>query len=390
MFDPPTESLELLGHLFIDVNFSEIHSLPKRISKDATTECLILTKGGRNQYRNEGGSQVSIELKSSTGEITMGKVKDNNNGSYTVWITATQIGKATLSVSVDGLQIKGSPFIIEVVQKQDVPYKIVNLDGKMGRPWGIAFGKNDIWAVTDDTNNCVYIFNNQNELRYKFGEQGKEKGEFNRPFGVAFDSNDHLFVVDGGNHRVQKFDISGKQILQFGSKGAGDGELDGPFGIAIHTDKAYVAEFYNKRISVFDGEGQFCQYFGSDLLASPQDVTIGTNDQVFVADFGSHKIYSFTLDGNHVSSFGEQGICEGKLNHPLSIATTWSSKILISDENHCVSIFSEDGQFVCCLCCSYGDEEGKLNFPNGIATKSNSIYVTDWTNQRVQIFKLPI
>ena len=65
---------------------------------------------------------------------------------------------------------------------------------------------------------------------------------------MAFDSNSHLYVVDGGNHRVQRFDISGKQILQFGSKGAGDGELNGPFGIAIHMDKAYIADFYNKRM----------------------------------------------------------------------------------------------------------------------------------------------
>ena len=379
----PTESLELLGHLFID---TEIRSLPKSICKDEIIECLILAK---NQCYTEGGSQLSAELRSSTGEITIGKVEDNNNGSYMVRVKATQIGKATLSASIDGLQIKGSPFIIEVVQKQNIPYKIVNLDRKMGRPWGIAFDKNDMWAVTDDTKNCVYIFDNQNQLYHKFGEQGSGKGEFNRPFGVAFDSNDHLYVVDGGNHRVQKFDISGKQLLEFGKKGAGDGELDGPFGIAMHMDKAYIADFYNKRIAVFNTEGQFCHSFGSKCLAGPQDVTISTNNQVFVADFGSHKIYIFSLDGNPVDSFGQQGSSEGELNHPLSITATWNEKILIGDENHCVSIFSIDGNFVRCLGSCYGDDEGKLNFPNGIATKSNSIYVTDWTNQRVQIFHAP-
>ena len=399
MFDPRPviESSKILGHLFIDVNLSEIHCLPKSISKDESIKCLILAKDGKNQYCTEGGSQVSIVLKSSTGDITTVNVKDNNDGRYTFWIEATQTGEATLSVSIDGLQIKGSPFTIEVVLKQDTvakqDYKIINLDGSMGKPWGIVFGEM-VWAVTDDTKNCVYIFDNQNRLVHKFGEYGCKEGKFNRPFGVAFDSNNHLYVVDGGNHRVQKFDISahGKQILQFGSKGAGDGELDGPFGIAVHqyTDKAYIADFHNKRIAVFNTNGQFCHSFGQDCLSGPQDVTINPTNQVLVADHVSHKIYTFTLDGEFISKFGQQGTSEGELNCPLSITTTWNERILISDENHCVSIFSKDGQFLHCLGASCGDDKGQLNIPKGIATKANNIYVTDWSNKRVQIFHLPI
>ena len=41
MFDPLTESLELLGQLFIDVNFSELRCLPKSICKDETIECFF-------------------------------------------------------------------------------------------------------------------------------------------------------------------------------------------------------------------------------------------------------------------------------------------------------------------------------------------------------------
>ena len=141
---------------------------------------------------------------------------------------------------------------------------------------------------------------------------------------------------------------------------------------------------------MFKTEGSFCLSFGSDHLAGPQDVTVSTNDQVLVADYCSHKIYIFTLDGNLVSAFGKQGRAEGDLFFPLSITTTWNTQlqILISDENHCVSIFHENGKFAGCLGCSYGGAEGKLNFPNGIAIKSNDVYVADWTNQRVQIFNL--
>ena len=58
-----------------------------------------------------------------------------------------------------------------------------------------------------------------------------------------------------------------------------------------------------------------------------------------------------------------------------------STAILISDKNHRVSIFSEDGQFMRCIG-SYGCDEGQLNHPYGIASNLNSLYVADWVNQR--------
>ena len=388
-FDPVTESAEILGQITTDVNHSEIIDLPTYITEDETSEFLILTKE-RNQYCNKGGSQVSIELTSSTGEVSAGEVRDNNDGSYTVSIKAEEVGEAKLSGYVNGLKIKGSPFSIEVIPSQDAPTKIVNCGGRMGTPRGIAFAKNDtgMWAVTDNTNCCVYILNNQNRLVRKFGQSGKEgKYEFNRPFGVAFDSNNHLYVVDGGTHRVKKFDANGKFLLQFGNKGNGEGELNGPYGVTTHTDKVYVADFFNKRISVFQTEGHFYFSFGSDHLAGPQDVAINTDKKLlFVTDNSNHKICIFTLDGHYVKEFGQQGHYEGQLNLPLGI-TTWNRKILVSDKNHRISIFSEDGQFVRCIG-SFGPAEGQLNYPYGITSNLNSVYVADWVNQRVQIFNL--
>ena len=159
-FDPVTESAETLGQL---VNLSEMCNIPKCATEDETLEFLILTKDRRNQCCTEGGSQVSVELTSFTGEVSAGEVRDNNDGSYTVSIKAEQVGEAKLSAYIDGLKIKGSPFNINVIPNQDVPTKIVNLpdyNAKMGNPWGIAVVNNGtgMWAVNDNTNCRVYIF----------------------------------------------------------------------------------------------------------------------------------------------------------------------------------------------------------------------------------------
>ena len=172
-------------------------------------------------------------------------------------------------------------------------------------------------------------------------------------------------------------------------EGNGDGELNAPYGVTTHTDKVYVTDFYNKRISVFQTGGQFCFSFGSDHLAGPQDVAINTNKELlFVTDNCNHKICVFTIEWSlcKVSWQSTRAQCKGDLNLPLGI-TAWNRKVLISDENHRVSIFSEDGQFVRCIG-SLGQSEGQLNHPYGIASNLDSIYVADWVNQRVQIFNL--
>ena len=83
------------------------------------------------------------------------------------------------------------------------PSKVVNNSGSMGQPWGIAFGRNGLWAVADDyPNECVYLFDNKDQLIKKFGSHGSANGEFHNPRGVAFDRHNHLYVADHSNNRV--------------------------------------------------------------------------------------------------------------------------------------------------------------------------------------------
>jgi len=58
-----------------------------------------------------------------------------------------------------------------------------------------------------------------------------------------------IFIADAGNNRIQKFSINGNYLLQFGNDG--DSELSDPHGIAAHNNKAYVADYQHKKITVF-------------------------------------------------------------------------------------------------------------------------------------------
>ena len=60
----------------------------------------------------------------------------------------------------------------------------------------IAFGKNGMWAVADNSKHCVHIVDGEDQLVRRFGSRGSGTGHFNYPEGVAFDSDNHLYVVD--------------------------------------------------------------------------------------------------------------------------------------------------------------------------------------------------
>ena len=386
-------STPMFRHLFYDdvcpVN-CETLGIPEMISEGEEVKFKIASKNRSNCLCQKGGRKVVIQAQSSRGDVTPVEVVDNKDGSYSASFVANQVGEVKLSISIKGEQIKGSPFNVKVHGKYtaiDKPSKVVNEGGRMGTPWGIAFGRNDMWAVTDNSNPCVWIFDREDQLVRKFGSYGKGNGKFSNPLGVAFDANNHLYVTDHNNHRVQKFNINGAYLFQFGTQGSGNGQLQNPLGIIVHNGKLYVAEYNNHCISVFQLDGQFSHIIGSGHLSNPYYIAVSTNDQLLVANSGHHCISIFTLDGNYVGKFGTQGTGRGQLSYPIGIATDMYGFILVTDcDNNRVSIFDKDDVFVHSFG-SKGSGHGQFSLPYGIAiSPTGDIYISDYRNNRIQIF----
>ena len=301
----------MFGYLFAHVNphASKVVTLTKYTIPGKKVEFAIVTKDSDGNHCVKQAIQVSVQLKSFTGEVTTGEVRDNNDGSYTASFVPEQVAKAKLSVSINRVQIKGSPYSIVVqahrdYQAIDEASKIVNNNGSMGKPWGVAFGKNGLWAVADWSKDCVYIYNDKDQLVRKFGSNGGDNGQFRGPRGVAFDNHNHLYVVDNNNCRVQKFDTNGNYLLQFGNSGASNEKLTYPSGVIVHNDRVYIADSGNKRISVFQTNGKFCNYFGYDQLGGCHDVAISDGNHLLVTDDINNCICSYTLDGQYKGKLG--------------------------------------------------------------------------------------
>ena len=391
-FDPISTST-LLGKLFTDTNPSQVINLPKCIFQNKIVELKILAKQSNGQDLTEGGDSVAVQVKLSTGNIIVGSIRDNGDGTYIASLVAEQVGEGILIVTINGQQIKGSPFAIKVTnnyyQAIKKPVKIIE-NRKLGQCWGIAFGDNGVWGVADSSNHCVHLFDGHDQDKFikSIGTKGSNNGQFDKPISLAFDNNRCLYVVDNNNHRVQKFSMDGDYIVQFGCEGSSDAELKHPYGIAVHNGRVYVADSANKRISVFQYNSEYCTSFGAQWLGDPEDLTVDVYNQLLVADYEHHCVHIFTLDGHYIKKFGTPGTDHGQLSYPRSLTSDTNGHILVVDVNNHVSIFDKEGAFVHCFG-TYGSKEGEFSSPYGIAiSPKNGIHVCDHVNCRIQIFSI--
>ena len=370
----------------VDPDASEVKHLPTYATVGTNIEFSIVTKYQNGIRCSIGGSEVSVQLESSTGEVTHAQVWDNIDGSYMASCVAQQAGKLKLFVSINGRQIEGSPYslVVRYINYTRVgrSSKAVNNDSTMGRPWGIAFNKNGIWAVADSCEPYVYVYNAQDQLIYTFGNQE----QFKSLSAITIDENNHLYVTDRCDQSIRKFDISGTYLLLLDGQRAG---LHDPVGITIHNNRVYVADYRCNRVFVFQNSGQFCRAFGEGRTRGPYDVAVSSDDSLLVAGWTNGCIYRFTLDGNYIDKFGETGRGRGLLCNPSSLTVDPSGFILVVEfSNNRVTVFDKTGKFVHCFGSS-GFGNAQFHHPLGIALSPNgNIYVSDADNKRIQIFSI--
>ena len=382
------ESLPEFGIVLthVDPDASEVRYLPTHTNVGANVEFSIITKYRNGIHCSIGGSEVSVQLECNAGEVTHAQVWDNNDGSYTASYVAEQAGKVKLLVSINGQQIEGSPYSLTV---RYVDYttvggssKTLDNDGRMSRPWGIAFNKNGIWAVVDSCEPYAYIYDTHDQLIHTFGNQE----QFKSLAAITIDDNNHLYVTDRCDRNVRKFDISGNYLLLLDGRSAG---LYDPVGITAHDNSIYIADYRCNCVFVFQSDGQFCCIFGEEQIRGPYDVAVSCNSSLLVAGWTNGCIYRFTLDGNYIGKFGETGSGSSLLCNPSSLTVDPSGFILVAEfSNNRVSVFDKTGKFVHCFGSS-GFGNGQFHHPLGIALAPNgNIYVTDADNKRVQIFSI--
>lgn len=184
------------------------------------------------------------------------------------------------------------------------------------------------------------------------------------PHGLAFDSKGNLFIADKRNHRIRRVDPSGI-ITTFVVTGTAErknpvteGITNLPAGLALdRQDNLYVADPVNHRIlkvspkgilSIFAGTGKR-GYSGDGgpatqaQVAGPVDVTVDSEGNVYIADFGNERVRKVdsagiisTVAGSGLAGDSGDGgsALKARLRSPTGLAVDASGNLFIADSNN--------------------------------------------------------
>lgn len=247
-----------------------------------------------------------------------------------------------------------------------------------------AFGKGVNAAGFGDPDVCISAC--------QASPEGDSAGAMAGPGDAAAAPNGRVYVSESGNNRVSVFSTaSGDFLFAFGKgvkPGGGNlcdavsdceagptGEVDSgalsrPAGLTEDSGRVYVGEIENNRVSVFDLDGGFLFAFGkgvnagagdpdvcatqcqagdsgpgAGVISVPEDVAVGPEGNVFVADAADEYIAVFSAAGEFIGTFGDTG--PEALVSPRAIAADEAGSIWVAEwAASRVKQFSPDGAFL--------------------------------------------
>ena len=166
---------------------------------------------------------------------------------------------------------------------------------------------------------------------------------FNRTAGVAWDAQGNIYVADGlasgvGNARVAKFDKDAHFIKSWGYRGTEPGQFNAVRGIAIDAKGlVYVADGGNKRIQVFDADGNPKAQLTGVGIPAAICITPGAHQYIYVSNsndaesLDNGEIYKMELDGKIVGKFGRAGRVPKEFNMVNSIDCRSENELFVGE-----------------------------------------------------------
>ncbi|NXA57610.1 TRIM3 protein, partial [Nothocercus julius] len=368
----------------------------------------VTTKDKDGELVRSGSASLRFQVTAPDGGAAEAEVLDNKNGTYELLYTPRAEGDFVLSILLYGQPIRGSPFRVRAVKACDVPPSPDDVKRRVKSPSGGHIRQkavrrpSSMYSSGKKKENPI-----EDELIFRVGTRGREKGEFTNLQGISTSSAGRIVVADSNNQCVQIFSNEGQFRLRFGVRGRSPGQLQRPTGVTVDMNgDIIIADYDNRWVSIFSPEGKFKvsggpggghgalgaagassprpllpqTKIGAGRLMGPKGVAVDRNGHIIVVDNKACCVFIFQSNGKLVTKFGSRGTAERQF------AGTLDGNTATGKPDRCLrQVYNADGEFLFKFG-SHGEGNGQFNAPTGVAVDANgNIIVADWGNSRIQV-----
>uniref|UniRef100_A0A7N6ADA8 RING-type E3 ubiquitin transferase n=1 Tax=Anabas testudineus TaxID=64144 RepID=A0A7N6ADA8_ANATE len=329
----------------------------------------VTTKDKDGDLVRTGNAVLKAEILSADGNrVTEPEIIDNKNGTYEVGYTLRSEGEYSFVLLLYGQPIRGSPFRLRAVKPSDVPQSPDDVKRRVKSPSGTGGHirqkavrrPSSMYSTTKKKENPI-----EDELIYRVGSRGREKGEFTNLQGISASCNGRVVVADSNNQCIQVFSNDGQFKMRFGVRGRSPGQLQRPTGVTVDMNgDIVVADYDNRWVSIFSSDGKF--KVRSQAL------------YLFM-----YSVYS--ADGEFLFKFGSHGEGNGQFNAPTGVAVDANGNIIVADwGNSRIQVFDSTGSFLSYI----NTSADPLYGPQGLAlTSDGHVAVADSGNHCFKVYR---
>jgi hypothetical protein len=169
-------------------------------------------------------------------------------------------------------------------------------------------------------------------------------GNFQNATRIYLDQQGTVFVIDRDQNTVNAFRQNGNQCLSVGGYGWSATTFDDPTGVASDGMNVYVSDYGNHRIQRFDRSLNYI----SSLMTRDTNVSaarfgyplgVGLSDQgdLFVLDGENLRILKFSPSYNYNLTFGNLEREQARIRNPQKMVVTSAGTVYIGEQDRILS-----------------------------------------------------
>lgn len=271
------------------------------------------------------------------------------------------------------IDAQGNLFIADYYNtaiRKVTPSGVVTTVVNIGNPYDVAVDSQGNLYVPQDVSHYIRKITPEGVVSILAGSGNATYADgngtaaaFKSPSGVTVDSQGNVYVADRRNHRIRKVTSAGVVTTVAGNGTAAlvDGpalqaSFNEPIGIAIDaSDNLYVADWANNAIRKIsggtvttiagNGSASFQDGTGTAaLFAQPLSLTLDPQGNIFVSDWGNHRIRKITpakvvttLAGSGSATYVNGTGLSATFHYPWGIEMDAMGNLYVADEhNDCV------------------------------------------------------